>query len=163
MYKAAIITCSDKGHAGEREDAAGSAIRRILEAQGYCITEQLLLPDDEQGIAAAMKRLCDDVGVQLICTTGGTGFSPRDRTPEATLSVVERLCPGIPEAMRAYSLSITPRALLSRAVAGIRGQTLIINLPGSPKAVTECLGSVIDALGHGLDILLGRDAECART
>ncbi|MBO4301127.1 MAG: MogA/MoaB family molybdenum cofactor biosynthesis protein [Desulfovibrio sp.] len=162
MPNVAIITCSDKGHAGAREDKAGPAIRHILEAHGYSVVEQILLPDDQARIEAAMKRLCDEVGVNLICTTGGTGFSTRDVTPEATLAVVERLCPGIPEAIRAYSLTITPRAMLSRAVAGIRGRTLIVNLPGSPKAVTECLEYAIDALGHGLDILLGKDAECAR-
>ncbi len=162
MRYAAIITCSDKGYAGEREDAAGAAIRRILEGHDYTIVEQLILPDEREQITTALVRLCDTAGVHLICTTGGTGFSPRDITPEATLDAVERLCPGIPEAMRASSLSITPRAMLSRAVAGIRGRTLIINLPGSPKAVEECLTYVLEALGHGLDILLGRDAECAR-
>lgn len=163
MLFAAIITCSDKGYAGQREDLAGPAVRRLLEAHGYTIVEQLLLPDDRTQIAAALRRLCDETEVCLICTTGGTGFSPRDVTPEATQDVVERLCPGIPEAMRAFSLSITPRAMLSRAAAGIRGHTLIVNLPGSPKAVTECLEYSLNSLQHGLDILLGHDGECARS
>ncbi len=162
MFQAAIITASDKGAQGQREDISGQVIREILEANGYEIAHQVILPDDRTQLAFEMKRLCDEVKVDLILTTGGTGFSPRDWTPEATLDVVERLVPGIPEAMRYASLQITKRAMLSRAVAGIRKQTLIINLPGSPKAVRENLEYVITELAHGLEILRGEAGECAR-
>lgn len=161
MYSFAILTLSDKGHAGEREDKSGAAIREIAEPRGYTLVHYAILPDDQTLIAWEMRRLCDEEGVNLILTTGGTGFSRRDVTPEATLAVVERLCPGIPEAMRAMSLQKTPRAMLTRSVAGIRGNSLIINLPGSPKAVKECLECVIDQVEHGLDILTGRAGECA--
>ena len=133
MRNAAIITCSDKGHAGQREDKAGPTIARLLEEHGYKIFEQIVLPDERAVIAQALTRLCDSGNVELICTSGGTGFSERDVTPEATLDVVERLCPGIPEAMRAFSLSITPRAMLSRAVAGIRGKTLTSTYLAVPR------------------------------
>lgn len=159
---AGIITCSDKGSTGDRVDLAGPAIREILEQHGYEVLSQTVLPDDRQQISNELIRLCDETHVSVIFTTGGTGFSPRDITPEATLDVIERACPGIPEAMRQYSLTITPRAMLSRAVAGIRGQTLIVNLPGSPKAVKESLGYLLPALDHGIEILLGADGECAR-
>lgn len=162
MFKAAIITASDKGAQGQREDISGQVIREILEANGYAIVHQVILPDDRTQLASEMKQLCDEAKADLILTTGGTGFSPRDWTPEATLDVVERLVPGIPEAMRYASLQITKRAMLSRAVAGIRKQTLIINLPGSPKAVRENLEYVITELAHGLEILRGEAGECAR-
>lgn len=161
MYKVAILTISDKGHAGEREDRSGGEIRAIVEARGYGVSHAAILPDEECLITAELCRLADLGLADLVLTTGGTGFSPRDRTPEATLAAAERLCPGIPEAMRAFSLTKTPRAMLSRSVAGIRKSTLIVNLPGSPKAVRECLECVIDALGHGLDILTGQASECA--
>ena len=162
MFQAAIITASDKGSQGLREDVSGQVIREILEHNGYAVVHQVILPDDRQLLANEMRKLCDEAGVDLILTTGGTGFSRRDITPEATLDVVERLVPGIPEAMRLNSLQITKRAMLSRAVAGIRKGTLIINLPGSPKAVRENLEYVITELAHGLQILRGEDSECAR-
>ena len=130
--------------------------------RGYFIKEQIILPDDFDQLKAALIRMSDILKVDIILTTGGTGFSKRDITPEATLSVVEREVPGIPEAMRYYSLKITPRAMLSRAAAGIRGETLIINLPGSPKAVNEILDYVMDSVEHGLEILKGTTGECAR-
>lgn len=162
-YAVAILTLSDKGFAGEREDRSGAAIREIVERRGCVVVRQSVLPDEQAVITATLAGICDDGLADLILTTGGTGFSPRDVTPEATLAVAERLCPGIPEAMRVHSLAITKRAMLSRAVAGIRGRTLIVNLPGSPKAVSECLEFVMDSLAHGLDILTNRDGECART
>lgn len=162
MFQAAIITASDKGAQGLREDVSGQVVREILEQNGYHVVHQVILPDERQQLAAEMERLCVNHVVDLILTTGGTGFSPRDWTPEATLDVVERQVPGIPEAMRLSSLQITKRAMLSRAVAGIREQTLIINLPGSPKAVRENLEYVITELAHGLEILRGEAGECAR-
>lgn len=161
MYRVAIITASDKGCAGEREDKSGPAVRALAEQNGYKAVSCALLPDDKAVLAAELRRLCDGGLADLILTTGGTGFSPRDVTPEATLEVVERLTPGIPEAMRYFSLSITKRAMLSRSVAGIRGRTLILNLPGSPKAACENLGFVLPELRHGLEILKGDAAECA--
>lgn len=162
MYQAAIITASDKGASGQRRDESGALVRQMLEEAGYIIHTQLLLPDEQKQLAEAMRRLCDQEAVALIITTGGTGFSPRDVTPEATLEVVERLTPGLTEAMRWSSLEITKRAMLSRAVAGIRRQTLIINLPGSPKAAAENLAVVLPELAHGLAVLRGESGECAR-
>jgi molybdenum cofactor synthesis domain-containing protein len=159
-YRAAIITASDKGARGEREDKSSPVIREIAEAAGYRVTSITVLPDEQELLENEMKRLCDSGEADLILTTGGTGFSQRDRTPEATLAVAERLVPGIAEAMRMQSMTITKRALLSRAVSVIRGRTLIVNLPGSPKAVRENLEFIIDELRHGLDILTGRDGEC---
>lgn len=161
--RAAIITLSDSGYAGKREDRSGPAIRRIVEEAGYQVVHTALLPDDRQMLAGELRRLCDGDLADLILTTGGTGFSPTDQTPEATMDVVERAAPGIAEAMRWYSLQITPRAMLSRAVAGIRKETLIVNLPGSPKAVEECLGFILPTLAHGLEILKGTTGECARS
>ena len=160
--RAAIITLSDAGYAGRREDKSGPVIRELLEAAGYEIVHAALLPDGVEPLAGELKRLCDGDIADLVLTTGGTGFSPRDLTPEATRSVVERPAPGIAEAMRWQSLQITPRAMLSRAEAGIRKGTLIVNLPGSPKAVRECLEFILPALGHGLEILKGTAGECAR-
>ncbi len=162
MYSVAVLTISDKGHAGEREDRSGREIRAIVEAFGYVVSHAAILPDEEAQITAELCRLADQAVAHLILTTGGTGFSHRDRTPEATLAAVERLCPGLPEAMRAFSLSKTPRAMLSRSVAGIRKNSLIVNLPGSPRAVRECLEYIIEPIGHGLDILLGKSGDCAR-
>ena len=139
MKRAAIITASDSGYRGEREDKSGPAIRDILEKEGYEVVAMELLPDDRAMLAGKMQEIADSGKADLILTTGGTGFSQRDVTPEATEEVIERRVPGIPEAMRAYSMTITKRAMLSRATAGIRGTTLIINLPGSPKAVRESL------------------------
>ena len=163
MYRAYIITASDSGYAGEREDLSGPAARELLAAAGYADAGYVMLPDDRALLSAELRRVCDGDLADLIVTTGGTGFSPRDCTPEATADVVERPTPGIPEAMRWYSLQITPRAMLSRAGAGIRGRTLIVNLPGSPKAVKECLAYILPALAHGLEILRGDAANCART
>ena len=148
-YKVGIVTLSDKGSRGEREDLSGPKI-------------QELLPDEQAAIEKELCRLADEEHCALVLTTGGTGFSVRDVTPEATLAVAERVAPGIAEAIRAYSLTITPRAMLSRAASAIRKQTLIVNLPGSPKAVEESLTYILSSLGHGLDILLGEDGECAR-
>jgi len=160
--RVAIITLSDSGYAGQREDKSGPAIRELAEAAGYEIVHSALLPDGVEPLASELKRLCDEDVADLVLTTGGTGFSPTDLTPEATLSVVERPAPGIAEAMRYNSLQITPRAMLSRAAAGIRKKTLIVNLPGSPKAVRECLEFILPSLGHGLEILRGTAGNCAR-
>lgn len=162
MFQAAIIIASDKGSRGQREDVSGQVVKEILEKNGYTVVQQMILPDERQLLADEMRRLCAEQ-VDLILTTGGTGFSPRDWTPEATLDVVERQVPGIPEAMRMNSLQITKRAMLSRAVAGICQQTLIINLPGSPKAVRENLEFIVTELAHGLEILRGQAQECARS
>ncbi|MDR2444713.1 MAG: MOSC domain-containing protein [Spirochaetaceae bacterium] len=159
-YRVGIITSSDKGSRGEREDLSGAAIREFVSARGYEVTSYALLSDDRPLLEAEMKRLADGGLADLILTTGGTGFSPRDITPEATLAVAGRLVPGIAEAMRQASLAITPRAMLSRAVSVIRGSSLIINLPGSPKAVKESLAAVSGALRHGLDVLTGPPTDC---
>jgi molybdenum cofactor synthesis domain-containing protein len=161
-YRVAIITLSDKGSRGERQDKSGALIRQIVEAAGYRMESGVILPDEQELLESELKRLCDEGLADLILTTGGTGFSPRDHTPEATLAVAERLVPGVAEAMRQQSLSITKRAMLSRAVSVIRKKTLIINLPGSPKAVKENLEYIITELRHGLDILSGRDGECGK-
>lgn len=162
-YKVGIITASDKGHTGKREDLSGPAIAEILaKSKAFKTEKTVILPDDKDLLAAMMRRMADEDRLDLILTTGGTGFSKRDVTPEATLEVVERRTPGIPEAMRSISLQITPRAMLSRAEAGIRGSTLIVNLPGSPKAIRETLEYILPSLEHGLDILQEKDAECAR-
>jgi len=161
MYRIAIITVSDTGSRGEREDLSGKVIMEACADFGK-VTSYEIIPDERSEIAAALKKLSDEDLADVVFTTGGTGFSQRDVTPEATLDVVERPTPGIPEAMRAKSLTITDRAMLSRAAAGIRKRTLIINLPGSPKAVRECLEVILPALGHGLDILRGSASECAR-
>ena len=162
MYRAGIVTLSDKGAAGEREDKSGAVIREILEAAGYEVAAQSLLPDEGEALKKELIRLSDQVQCDLVLTTGGTGFSRRDVTPEATMAVAERNAPGIAEAIRACSMTVTKRAMLSRGGSVIRGGTLIINLPGSPKAVRESLEYVLDTLPHGLDILSGRGGECAR-
>jgi molybdenum cofactor synthesis domain-containing protein len=162
IFKAAIITASDKGSKGEREDLSGPAIKEIIEPEGYEVTVYKVLPDDQETLENEMKRIADEGLADIIFTTGGTGFSMRDVTPEATIAVSDRLVPGIPEAMRAYSMTITPKGMLSRAAAGIRKQTLIVNMPGSPKAVKESLEYIIGPLRHGLEILLGEASECAR-
>ena len=161
MYTAAVLTVSDRSFRGQRPDGAGPLVASALEAAGYRVVETALVPDEQPEIEAALRRLSGGVRAALVVTTGGTGFSPRDVTPEATLAVCERMAPGIPEAMRAYSLAVTPRAMLSRAAAGIRGGTLIVNLPGSPKAARENLEAVLPALEHGLKMLLGGPADCS--
>lgn len=158
----AIITASDRGYNGTREDISGQTVRDILEQNDYEVIAQVILPDERDQLSDQMKQFADQNQVNLIVTTGGTGFAKRDCTPEATLAVIERAVPGIPEAMRAYSMQITKRAMLSRGVAGIRGETLIVNLPGSPKAVQECLEYIIPELAHGIEILIGTTGECAR-
>jgi molybdenum cofactor synthesis domain-containing protein len=158
-----IITASDSSSEGTRTDLSGPAIKEILSAyENFSAEEPVVLPDNRAALSREMARMADEAGADLILTTGGTGFSKRDVTPEATLDVIERRAPGIPEAMRRLSLEITPRAMLSRAEAGIRGDTLIVNLPGSPKAVRETLDYIMSSVEHGLDILQGRDANCAR-
>lgn len=159
-YAAAVLTISDKGFQGLREDTSGPALCRVLREDGWEIVHTAILPDDLEAIQAALVRCADGLGVCLTVTAGGTGFSKRDVTPEATRAVIEREAPGIPEAMRAESLRITPRGCLSREAAGIRGETLIINCPGSEKAARECLGAVLPALRHGVDILRGWTADC---
>lgn len=161
-FTAAWITLSDKGAAGEREDKSGPLIGEILKENGYNVVEGVLIPDEPEMLKKQLMRLADQRQVNVIFTTGGTGFSQRDRTPEATEEVCDRMTPGISEAIRAYSMTKTPTAMLSRAVAGMRNETLIINLPGSPKAVRECLEFLMHPLEHGLEIMLGRDGECAR-
>ncbi len=161
-FTAAWVTMSDKGAKGERVDESGPLIGQMVTEDGYEVVEEILIPDDRETIEKTLIRLADQRQVNVVFTTGGTGFAPRDVTPEATIAVCERMAPGIAEAMRAYSMTKTPRAMLSRAVSGIRGQTLIINMPGSPKAVRECLEFILPSLRHGLEILLGRAHDCAR-
>ena len=159
-YTAAVITVSDKGFAGEREDTGGPLVRGILEAAGYAVVHMEIVPDEQAQIEQALIA-CAGRDIALVVTTGGTGFSPRDVTPEATQAVCERMTPGIPEAMRFESLKITKRARLSRASAGIRGRSLIVNLPGSPRAARENLEAVLDSLDHGLEMLRGKKRDCA--
>lgn len=162
MYTVGIITSSDKGYAGEREDKSGAVIKDIVEANGFKVEKQIVLPDEREMLSKEFIHMCDEMKVNLILSTGGTGFSKRDITPEATKDVIEREAPGICEAIRWYSLQITKRAMLSRAISGIRKDTLIVNLPGSPKACKEALDFVLDDIKHGIDILLGDAKECAR-
>ena len=162
MFQAAVLTVSDRSFRGERPDTGGPLVAEVLRKAGYHVAETAIVPDDQPQIEAALRRIADSGTVELLVTTGGTGFSPRDVTPEATLAVCSRLTPGIPEAMRYASLQITSRAMLSRAQAGIRGGTLIVNLPGSPKAARENLEAVLPALSHGLEMLSGRPADCAK-
>lgn len=161
-WKVAVVTLSDKGYAGEREDKSGPLLKEMLEQSGYEVVEEVLLPDEQAEIEKCLCRLSDETKVDLIATTGGTGFAPRDCTPEATLAVATKNAPGIAEAMRLASLQVTPRAMLSRGASVIRNQTLIINLPGSPKAVKENLEAVLPSLEHGLAILTGQAGECAQ-
>lgn len=159
---AAVITVSDLGYRGQREDSSGPALCELLTRRGFQVIHTAMVPDEAELIRAELIRCADELGAALVLTTGGTGFSPRDVTPEATLAVLQRLTPGIPEAMRAESLRITPRGCLSRSVAGIRGRSLIINLPGSRKAAQENLLAVLDPVQHGLEMLLGEgSANCA--
>lgn len=160
-YTAAVITVSDKGYIGQREDVSGQVIADTLTAEGFCVISKTIVPDEVDKISGAIV-VATGLGAELILTTGGTGFSKRDVTPEATKVVIEREASGIAEAIRYYSLAVTPRAMLSRGVAGIRGDSLIINLPGSPKAVKEAMGFVLESVKHGLDILKGSATECAR-
>ena len=163
VYRTAVITLSDKASCAEREDKSGPAICTCLEADGrFQVVRQLLLPDEPEQLTEQLIALADRDQMDLIVTTGGTGFAPRDCTPEATMAAAERMAPGIAEAIRLESLKITPRAMLSRGVSVIRGGTLIVNLPGSPKACRESLHVCLDVLPHGLDLLRGQADECAR-
>ena len=161
-YTAAVITVSDKGSRGERVDTSGPAVRTMLEDAGYQVVHTCVIPDEQETIQEELIKCADTLGITLVVTTGGTGFSPRDVTPEATLAVSQRAVPGIPEAMRYESLKVTDRACLSRSAAGIRGRTLIVNLPGSEKAAKENLAAVLKPIGHGLDMLCSQgSADCA--
>lgn len=158
-YTAAVITVSDRSARGERADASGPALADLLRERGYEVVHMVIVPDERRDIERALREQAA-ADVALVLTTGGTGFSPRDVTPEATIAVCDRMAPGIPEAMRAASMAITPRGCLSRAAAGIVDRTLIVNLPGSPKAARENIEAVIDALEHGLLMLRGGPADC---
>ena len=163
MYTAAVITISDKGYIGQREDTSGPNLVRILTEKGFQVTYTTIIPDDREMIKDELVKCADEKKIALVLTTGGTGFSPRDITPEAAMEVFERPTPGIPEAMRAESMRITPKGCLSRSVAGIRGRTLIITLPGSKKASQENILAVIDPVAHGLDMLYSEgSADCAK-
>lgn len=163
-YRVAVVTMSDKGSTGQRTDESGPLITSMMEEWGIAeVVETVLIPDDLEIIKDTLVDLCDNKKVDMVLTTGGTGLSPRDVTPEATLAVAHKNVPGIAEYMRAKSFEITPKAMLSRAVSVMRGQTLIINLPGSPKAVRENLGFILPALDHGLEIMTGRGGECGKS
>jgi len=161
MFRAGIITVSDKGSQGKREDKSGPVIAEILAGAAVSIEKTLIIPDEVEQISAAIIRFADVEKLDLILTTGGTGVSPRDLTPDATLPVLDKEIPGIAEAMRAASLKITPHAMISRAVAGIRGRSLIINLPGSPKGARENLSVVMPALSHAMEKIQGDERDCA--
>lgn len=160
-YRAAVITLSDSGFYEGKKDISGTVLENELKSQGYEITNKIILPDEKERLKEEYIRICDENQADIIFTTGGTGLSPRDQTPEATLEIAERNLPGIAEAIRANSMLITNRAMFSRGVAVTRGKTLIINLPGSPKAVKECLDFVLPELWHALGILLEKENNCA--
>ncbi len=161
MIRVGVITASDKGSRGEREDLSGPTLIKLVQEIGGEVVEYVVLPDEQILLAEKMCLWADELSLDLILTTGGTGFSMRDVMPEATLSVADRLVPGIAEVMRMESLKVTPKAMLSRAVAVLRKQTLIINMPGSPKAVRECFAAIAPAIPHGIQILKGEASECA--
>ncbi len=162
MIRTAIITLSDKGARGEREDESGRAIRELIDSLGVSVDHYEVLPDERDVIARKLRMLADSGTIDLILTTGGTGVAPRDVTPEATKEVIERELPGMAEAMRSESLRKTPHAMISRAIAGIRGRTLIVNLPGSPRAVRENLIVILPALGHAIEKIKGDPSDCGR-
>jgi len=160
MFTVGILTISDKGSRGERQDKSGEAIREVLTGMGVSIVNYDMVPDEKHVIVEKLVEWADKDNVDVVVTTGGTGLTTRDVTPEATLAVVDRIVPGFAEAMRAESLKKTPHAMLSRAVVGTRGRCLIVNLPGSPKAVRECLEVVLPALPHAVETLKGQAGEC---
>ena len=160
MRRAAILTISDRGFRGERQDKSGPAVQKILDNAGFSVAYSEVLPDEQRLIEEQLRYLADQSGFDLVVTTGGTGVSPEDLTPDATLAVIDRQVPGMAEVMRAVSLAKTPHAMLSRAVAGIRGETLIINLPGSVKGARENLQVVLPALQHALEKIQGDPSEC---
>ncbi len=162
MFQAAVITVSDKGSSGLREDTGGPLVASLLEAAGFQVVHTKIIPDEQAQIEATLIHTADVLHLPLVITTGGSGFSPRDVTPEATIAVCDRMVPGIPEVMRAASMKVTNRAMLSRATAGLRKQTLVINLPGSPKGAKENLEAVLPALQHALEMLCGKGGECAQ-
>jgi molybdenum cofactor synthesis domain-containing protein len=160
-FRVAILTASDKGSRGEREDESGRVIREMVESVDGEVTVYDVVPDELDVLRDKLTEYADEHNVNLVLTTGGTGLSPRDNTPEATLAVIEKQVPGMAEAMRAFGLQKTPHAMLSRAVCGIRRQTLIVNLPGSPRAVRENLSVIMPAIPHALQVLCGEASECA--
>lgn len=161
MFRVGVITASDKGSRGEREDLSGALLKELVKEIEGEVVAYVVLPDEQQQLAQKMREWADDLSLDLILTTGGTGFSLRDVTPEATKDVADRMVPGIAEVMRYESYKITPKAMLSRAVAALRKRTLIVNMPGSPKAVKECWQAIAPALPHGIQILKGEASECA--
>ncbi len=161
MFTAGVLTVSDKGSRGERVDESGKVIKEVLVSIGASEIKYAIVPDEKQAISSKLREW-SDAGLDLVLTTGGTGLTPRDVTPEATLDVLDRVAPGFAEAMRAYGMKQTPQAMLSRAVAGIRKKTLIINMPGSPKAVKECLEAISPALPHAIETVRGQASECAQ-
>ena len=153
MIRFGLLTLSDRSSRGDREDSSGPALARLIQAEGWSVTKQQILPDEEPAIRAVLTEWSDGGGLDVILTTGGTGFALRDVTPEATRAVIQREAPGLTEVMRAESLKKTPHAMLSRAIAGIRGRTLIINLPGSPKGAVENLQIILPVLPHAVQLL----------
>ena len=161
-YRIYVITANTARYNGTEKDLSGPALVKTLEQAGYTIAGQQILPDERKVLADSMKAICDKNAADIIITTGGTGFNPEDCAPEATLDILERLTPGIPEAMRAHAMQTSPLGVLTRAVAGIRRKTLIVNLPGSPKACMESMDAFLDTIPHGLELLRGTVADCAR-
>lgn len=162
VVRVGVLTISDKGSAGEREDLSGPAMREMLEAAGATVVRTVVIPDERDAITLTLEAWADAGDLDVLLTTGGTGLAARDVTPEATLSVLEKEAPGIAEALRLESLKMTPMAMLSRGVAGTRGRTLIVNLPGSPKAVKECLAVLLPVLEHAVETLRGPVEEHPR-
>lgn len=162
MYRVAILVASDSAYEGTREDKSGPILKEFMEQQGFEVVSLQVCSDAQDMLESVMKDICDHKKADLLLTSGGTGLSMRDCMPEATTAIAHRMVPGVGEAMRQYSMQFTKRAMFSRALAATREETLIINLPGSPKAVIECMEAIIDELGHGLGIMLGTERNCAR-